>query len=88
MKPLGEQLKSLTDIYKKPIRMPGENEAVVIRACNSIDIYFEWGKLQPVIEKMGKDFEKHKVILFFGKKILRKEQGSSKFQIIGEVSNR
>lgn len=61
-------------MYSKPIRMPAENETVVIRACNSIDIYFDWQKLQPVIEKMGRDFEKYEVILFFGKKILKKEK--------------
>lgn len=50
MKPLLGQLRSSTDVYKKPIKMPEENETVVIRACNSIDIYFAWEKLQPVIE--------------------------------------
>lgn len=89
---IGKNDSPQTDMNGKRINIPKPTDTVVIRACNSIDIYYKWDEkenpLKPVIQKMGTDFQDHEVILFFEKKILKKEKWSTFFEIIGDVSDR
>ncbi len=89
---IGKNDSPQTDMNGKKINIPKPTDTIVIRACNSIDIYYDWEDkdkpLKPVIQQMWTDFKDHEVILFFEKKILKKEKWSTFFEIIGDVSDR
>lgn len=85
---LKDQIEKKRDALGQSIKLPGSNDIIIVRACNSIDIYCDWSQVKPALKKMGEDFKSHRMILFFGKKILAKEAGKTWFTIIGDVSDR
>jgi len=62
------------------------NDVLILRAANSIDIYFEWETLVHSFLRLAIDFRKNSVLYFFNRSILFKPAGSTRFHIIGYFS--
>ena len=89
MASLPSQLAKATDAFGKgPVATIKPGDQVVIRASNSIDIYFPWKQLRPVLERMGVDYRDNPVTLLFADKILYKPAGADTFTARGKVSQR
>ncbi len=88
LKSLQDQLQGAKDMLGNPLKIPRENQTIIIRACNSIDLYYPFSEVKPAIHKMASDFEDQRLILFLGDKILHKEAGKKQFTIIGQISER
>jgi hypothetical protein len=87
MKWLRDQLQ-WSDILGNSLKIPGDNQTIIIRACNSIDIYYPFAEVKPVLEKMVSDFESQRLILLFWDRILHKPAGEKQLTIIGRISER
>ncbi len=61
---------------------------LIIRSANSMDIYSEWGHVEPALRRMGRDFKENPVLLFFNRSIAYKPVGSIRFRVIGFLSPR
>ena len=77
------------DALGQSIKLPDSNDIIIVRACNSIDIYCDWSQVKTSPQKNGRRFQiTQDDSLFLEKKILAKKAGKTWFTIIGDVSDR
>jgi hypothetical protein len=71
MAPLAAQLSRAAPLWAAQGRMPCPTSGpVFVRAANSIDIYFKWAELEPVLAAMAADFRDRPLVVFFNRGIL------------------
>jgi hypothetical protein len=64
------------------------DKSLLFRAANSIDIYETYQPISAYFENLGMKFQDHFILYFFNRSILVKEKGSTRFKIIGMLSQR
>lgn len=64
------------------------DQLMVVRAVNSIDIYFPWSRLKKTIKQMAIDFQENPVLLHFHRTLLFKPRGERNFKLVGHFSVR
>lgn len=91
LKPLPEQWNSNENNPFPDKQRPQitSNTTLIFRSANAIDVYADWKKdSKPALAKIAEDYKANPAIFLFNREIMLKPAGSSKWEIVGQVSQR
>ena len=72
--------------YRNQIYDLDKTRPLVIRACNSVDIYENFGNVLEYFESLGRDFEDQTLLIFWNQGIYWKPPNTIRIQWIGSIS--
>jgi hypothetical protein len=86
MHPLAHQLQLAAPAWLAGGKAPLGDGLLIVRAANSIDIYFRWEELVRVMRAWAADFAERPLLLLMNRAILFKPSGGTGYRLLGRLS--